>query len=71
MPQNAELPVYQSYLLRCWLISPANEAEPARWRFALRDVAAEPTELVFVSAADLVDFLEAGASAGEPDNISP
>lgn len=68
MSQDAKLPAYQSYLLRCWLLSPADDGVPARWRFLLREVAAEPTELIFRSAAELTDYLEKVLSAVETND---
>ncbi len=34
--------IYQSFLVRCWLVSPATADEPPAWRFELREVSADP-----------------------------
>jgi hypothetical protein len=57
MLDTIEPVTYQSYLLRCWLVSAAAGERPARWRFVLRDVAAEPVERDFATLAELFAFL--------------
>ena len=57
MAQNETSTPYESYLLRCWQVSPATSAEPAQWRFTLRDVSAEPKEQAFASLAELMSHL--------------
>ena len=33
--------IYQSFLVRCWLLPSSMADEPQAWRFELRDVSAE------------------------------
>jgi hypothetical protein len=49
--------VYQSFLVRCWLMPPATAAEPETWRFELREVAAEPQKHGFSDLEQLKAFM--------------
>jgi hypothetical protein len=49
--------VYQSFLVRCWLMPPATAAEPETWRFELREVAAEPQKHGFSNLEQLIAFM--------------
>ncbi len=40
MPDSTD-PVYQAFLLRCWLIPPEGAGESVVWRFELQEVSAE------------------------------
>ena len=56
---NAESPlIYQAFLLRCWQLSPSEADEPSRWRFVLREIAAEPQEYAFGTFVELSAFLQ-------------
>lgn len=57
MTRDTGSPTYQSFLLRCWCVSPAAGGDPARWRFVLRDVAAEPRERSFGTLQELNAYL--------------
>ncbi len=57
MADTTESVTYQSYLLRCWQVSAAAGERPARWRFVLRDVAAEPVERDFATLEEMFAFL--------------
>ncbi len=63
MVNPVEPVIYHSYLLRCWQVSPGRDDEPSRWRFALREVAAEPVERDFATLDDLYDFLSQETAA--------
>lgn len=56
MPEEVK-PVYQSFLVRCWLLGSATAETPAIWRFELRKVAAEPREQRFADLEWLKNFL--------------
>jgi hypothetical protein len=64
--------VYQSFLVRCWLMPPATAAEPETWRFELREVAAEPQKHGFSDLEQLKAFmavkLTAVAASSQQDN---
>ncbi|MBK8986388.1 MAG: hypothetical protein IPM39_09945 [Chloroflexi bacterium] len=49
--------VYQSFLVRCWLMPPTTAAEPETWRFELREVAAEPRKHGFSDLEQLKAFM--------------
>lgn len=49
--------VYQSFLVRCWLIPSATTDEPPIWRFELREVSAEPQKHRFSDLEQLKAFL--------------
>ena len=49
--------IYQSFLVRCWLIPPATTDEPSAWRFELRDVSAEFQKHRFSDFVQLKDFV--------------
>ncbi|MBE2199259.1 MAG: hypothetical protein IAE79_11665 [Anaerolinea sp.] len=55
--------VYQSFLVRCWLIRPATEDEPETWRFELCEVAAEPQKHGFNNLEQLIAFMAAKLTA--------
>lgn len=55
--------VYQSFLVRCWLISPATAGEPPAWRFELREVSAEQQQHRFSNLEQLKDFMSAKLAA--------
>jgi hypothetical protein len=55
--------VYQSFLVRCWLIPPATKDEPPAWRFELREVAAEAQKHRFSDLAQLKEFISAKLAA--------
>jgi hypothetical protein len=55
--------VYQSFLVRCWLMPPATTDEPAAWRFELREVAAEPQKYGFSDLEQLIAFMAAKLTA--------
>jgi hypothetical protein len=55
--------VYQSFLVRCWLIPSATAETPAVWRFELRDVSAEPQKYRFSDLEQLKDFINAELAA--------
>jgi hypothetical protein len=55
--------VYQSFLVRCWLMPPATTGEPAAWRFELREVAAEPQKHGFSNLEQLKAFMAAKLTA--------
>jgi hypothetical protein len=63
--------LYQSFLVRCWLIPPATIGEPVTWRFELREVAADPQKYGFSDLEQLIAFmaakLTAVAAAGNQD----
>ncbi|MCP4417123.1 MAG: hypothetical protein GY805_10900 [Chloroflexi bacterium] len=62
MPQQVDQ-VYQSFLIRCWLIPPAtNDALPI-WRFELQEVSAEPQKHRFGSFEQLEAFVSAQLTA--------
>jgi hypothetical protein len=64
--------IYQSFLIRCWLIPPATINEPPAWRFELREVTADSPTQRFGSLAQLhefmVDRLTAVATNNNPNN---
>ena len=66
MSPSSEPYTYQSYLLRCWQISPATDERPARWRFVLRSVTEEPREQDFATLDDLFAFLSAQTETDQP-----
>ena len=51
--------VYQSFLVRCWLIPPETTDEPALWRFELREVPAESQKQRFSDLEQLKEFISA------------
>lgn len=51
--------IYQSYLIRCWLVSSSTESEYPIWRFELREVSAEPQKHRFSDLEQLKTFLSA------------
>lgn len=55
--------VYQSFLVRCWLILPATSDEPPTWRFELREVSAEPQKHGFSDLEQLKNFMAAELAA--------
>lgn len=55
--------VYQSFLVRCWLMPPATTGEPAAWRFELREVSAEPQKHGFSDLEQLIAFVAAKLTA--------
>jgi hypothetical protein len=55
--------VYQSFLVRCWLVPPATTGEPATWRFELREVSAEPQKYGFSDLEQLIAFVAAKLTA--------
>ena len=58
MSKQADL-IYQSFLIRCWLIPPATADEPPAWRFELREVSAEPQKHRFSDLEQLKDLIDA------------
>ncbi len=55
--------IYQSFLVRCWLIPPATTDEPPNWRFELREVSAEPRKHRFSELEQLKAFMSAKLGA--------
>lgn len=55
--------VYQSFLVRCWLIRPATTDEPPTWRFELREVSADPQKHGFSDLEQLKAFMAAKLTA--------
>ncbi len=53
-------PQYQSFLLRCWQA----EGDKPEWRFALRDVSADPREHNFGDLDGLVAYLQTMTTTG-------
>ena len=51
--------IYQSFLVRCWLIPAAATGEPPVWRFELREVSAEPQKHRFSDLEQLKAFMSA------------
>lgn len=62
MTQQADQ-IYQSFLVRCWLVSPATADGPPIWRFELRDVSAEPQKHRFSDLEQLKAFLSTKLAA--------
>lgn len=64
--------VYQSFLVRCWLILPATSDESPTWRFELREVSAEAQKHTFSDLEQLKNFIAAElaaiAAGNEPDS---
>jgi hypothetical protein len=60
--------IYQSFLVRCWLIPPATANEPPAWRFELREVTAESPVQRFGSFAQLNEFMAARLTAVATQN---
>jgi len=54
--------IYQSFLVRCWLIPAAATGEPV-WRFELREVSAEPQKHRFSDLEQLKAFMSAKLAA--------
>jgi hypothetical protein len=52
-----EQPIYQSFLLRCWLSAPPTSGNSAVWRFALREVSADYPEHGFSDLEKLREFV--------------
>ena len=50
-------PVYQSFLLRCWLPAPVTGSDLAVWRFVLREVSAEYPEQGFSDLEKLKEYV--------------
>ena len=55
--------IYQSFLVRCWLIPAAATGEPPVWRFELREVSAEPQKHRFSDLEQLKAFMSAKLAA--------
>ena len=55
--------IYQSFLVRCWLVPPATTNESPTWRFELREVSAEPQKHGFSDLEQLKAFLSAKLAA--------
>ena len=49
--------IYQSYLIRCWLMPSSTAGELPVWRFELREVSAEPQKHRFTDVMKLGFFL--------------
>ncbi|MFQ5399581.1 MAG: hypothetical protein ACE5E7_08280 [Anaerolineae bacterium] len=62
MSEQAEQ-VYQSFLVRCWLILPVTADEPPTWRFELREVTAESQKHRFSDLEQLKAFMAAKLAA--------
>ncbi len=62
MTQQADQ-IYQSFLVRCWLVSPATADGPPIWRFELREVLAEQREHRFSDLEQLKNFVAAELAA--------
>lgn len=62
MPDSTD-PVYQAFLLRCWLIPPEGVGEPAVWRFELQEVAAEARRHRFSDFEQMQLFVAARLTA--------
>ena len=55
--------IYQSFLVRCWLIPPVTTDEPVTWRFELREVSAEPQKHRFSDLEQLKASISAKLAA--------
>ena len=62
MPKEVES-VYQSFLVRCWLIPAATSGEAPTWRYELRDVSAEPQKHGFSDLEQLKEHMSAKLEA--------
>ena len=62
MSKQADL-IYQSFLIRCWLIPPATADEPPAWRFELREVSANAQKHRFSDLEQLKAFMLAKLAA--------
>lgn len=60
--------VYQSFLVRCWIVPPATANESPAWRFELREVTAESPTQRFGSLAQLNEFMAARLTAVAANN---
>ena len=60
--------IYQSFLIRCWLIPSATANEPPAWRFELREVTAESSTQRFGSFAQLQEYMAARLTAVAANN---
>ena len=68
---NGSTENYQSFLLRCWSMPSTSAEEPQIWRFALRDVSAEPTQRSFSSIEALMAYLSAELQQADAINQKP
>ncbi|MBE2238615.1 MAG: hypothetical protein IAE81_12560 [Caldilineaceae bacterium] len=55
---------HQSFLLRCWREPDGEQQGSWVWRFSVREVAAEPDEVLLRTLGALVDFLIARLAGG-------
>jgi hypothetical protein len=62
MPEEAK-PVYQSFLVRCWLVPSETSDEPPAWRFEVQDVSAESQKYRFGNLGQLSAFVAARLTA--------
>jgi hypothetical protein len=68
--------IYQSFLVRCWLMLPETPDELTTWRFELQEISAEPQKQRFGDFEQLKMFMSArlaaiannNAQANEGDN---
>jgi hypothetical protein len=51
--------VYQSFLVRCWLVPSTTSDEPPAWRFEVQDVSAESLKHRFGELEQLNAFMAA------------
>ena len=66
MSQQADQ-IYQSFLVRCWLVPAATTDEPPSWRFELREISAESQKRLFSDLEQLKEFISTelmGLAAG-------
>ena len=59
---------YQSFLVRCWLVQPATDAEQPTWRFELREVLVEAQMHRFSDLEGLNAFMSAKLGAIATDS---
>lgn len=55
--------IYQSFLVRCWLLPPTTADEPVPWRFELHEVSAESQKYRFSDYEQLTTFVAARLTA--------
>jgi hypothetical protein len=56
-------PLYQSFLVRCWLMPSETMDEPSLWRFELQEVTAESHKHRFGNLEQLKAFMSARLTA--------
>ena len=63
--QTPEQHIYQSFLIRCWLVPAEITEEQPGWRFELLKVSAEPQKYRFSDFEQLQAFISADLAASE------